>query len=133
MDIHEIYLMFRKLQADIEEAEDYIDKLKEKLELVTQQILYYMDINNVQELSFDDGHKLKFKVDVIPNVLVKDNDRLRAFLGEDADVVFNDRPTKLKSYINNNYVAKGYAEDLPTFINLFIKEDLKHTKPRKGK
>ena len=38
MDIHELYLEFKKLEADIEEAEEYIDKLKEKKYIFIQSI-----------------------------------------------------------------------------------------------
>lgn len=128
-DISELFEKYKDAIREEELAENVLSFIQNKKEYLGEQLLYFMEINSITELTFDDD-TLTLKADVFPNVLVKNYDLLKEFLGEDAKEVFSETPSKLKSYINKMI---DNDEVIPDIINLFIKPTIKLKEAKKTK
>lgn len=128
-DITKLFDEYKDTVNEEELAENVIKFIQEKKVFLEEQLIYFMEISNITELAFDDD-VLTLKADVFPNILVSNHDKLKEFLGEDKKEVFNESPTKLKSYIN-----KMIDDDkvIPDFVNLFIKPTIKLKEAKKSK
>jgi len=102
-------------------AEKVLDIAIKEKEILEERLIYYMQLNGIDSLDFD-GNKLTLKVDIFPNVLVRDHEKLKDFLGEDTNEVFTESPSKLRGYVNK-LIDSG--KEFPDFIKLFPKETLK--------
>ena len=99
-------------------AEKVLDIAIKEREILEERLIYYMQLNGIDSLDFD-GNKLTLKVDIFPNVLIRDHEKLKDFLGEDIKEVFTESPSKLRGYVNK-LIDSG--KEFPDFIKLFPKE-----------
>jgi hypothetical protein len=120
-DIMDLLEAFKDATKAEELAEKVLDIAIKEKEILEERLIYYMQLNGIDSLDFD-GNKLTLKVDIFPNVLVRDHAKLKNFLGEDASEVFTESPSKLRGYVGKMLDSN---REIPDFIKLFPKETLK--------
>lgn len=126
----DITILFEKYKDAVkqkEAAENVIIFIEKEIDYLEEQLIYFMEISNISELTFDDD-SISLKADVFPNVLVRNHPILKEFLGEDEKEVFSETPSKLRGYINKMIDDN---KPIPEFINLFIKKSIKLKEEKK--
>jgi len=124
LDMFDVSKLFEEFKDSVDAeilAENVLEFAKLEREILEDRLIYYMQLNGISELDFE-GNKLSIKVDLFPNVLVKNYDKLKEFLGEDVKEVFTESPSKLRGYIGKMI---DNDKDIPDIINIFAKENLK--------
>ena len=120
-DISELINSYDTAVKTEESVEKVLSIAKLEKEVLEERIIYFMEVSGIREMVVD-NNKFVIKVDLFPNILVKNYNQLKEYLGEDVGKVFSEKPSKLRSYISKKF---DIGDVIPDFIKIFPKESLK--------
>lgn len=127
MDIEKLYTEYKEKLDTKKQVNNILKHLEEDIAIAEERIIYYMQINNITKFTIE-GEDIELKIDIFPNVLVENHDKLKEFLGDQVAEVFSEKPSALKSFVNG-MISRN--EPIPEFIKLHIVEKIKIKKGKK--
>jgi hypothetical protein len=129
MDIEKLFEDYNNAINVEQSANKILELAKLEKEIAEEKLIYYMEVNNLTSIELD-GKTVSLFVNIFPNVLVSNHDKLKELLGEDEKLVFTTKPSKLKSYFTKEFDKGNF---IPSIVKLHFEKILKLKKPKKEK